>query len=54
MAGTSLAGDSASEGPAGLSCLCTLRFIKVQIKAPFGLRRVLLLAMQLCLGLGLG
>lgn len=37
MAGTSLAGDSASKGPAVLSYLCTLRFIEEQIKVPFGL-----------------
>lgn len=54
MAGTPLVGDLATEGPAGLSCLCTLRFIKEQIKGPFGLQHVLLLATQFCLGVGLG
>jgi len=51
MAGTSLTGDLASKGPAGLSCLCTHRFMEEQIKVLFGLQCVLVISMWLCLSL---
>lgn len=52
MAGTFLGGDLASESPAVLSCLCTLRFIKEQIEVPFGLQCILAVSMWSCLSLG--